>query len=250
MGMFTKPLEKIKHSGLVDNKYFNAKDALFLGAVGAGAGAGYFASDGDFEQTVNGGIFGVTGGVLARYGAKKYRNGIKNFTKNMVNEANDNQANRDIAMSMYSSIGNSKLMKGDYAALGTIVGGSMAVGGLSGALSGAIGNATGAGTTATGGAIEGAAILSAGASIASLIGNRGGGLIRFGAGGLGAVAIGTGAAIAGGYEGLTAEDGGIQKAIIKGAVYGKLAKTATMLGTERYGSSFITKKAASLGGNE
>ena len=40
MGIFTKPLEKIKHSGLLNNKYFNGKDAIIYGTAATGAGTG------------------------------------------------------------------------------------------------------------------------------------------------------------------------------------------------------------------
>ena len=75
-GAFTKALNSISdtlnNSKIANNKYFNWKDAGFVGSVGLGAGAGYVASDGNFEQTVNGGIFGVTAGALARHGMSGY----------------------------------------------------------------------------------------------------------------------------------------------------------------------------------
>ena len=51
--------------------------------------------------------------------------------------------------------------------------------------------------------------------------------------------------IAGGYEGFQEKDGGFTKALVKGAVWGKLATSASMLGMERYGKGFSERIANS-----
>ena len=229
--IFTKVInpvvDKLNSSKIANNKYFNWKDAGFVGSVGLGAGAGYAASNGNFEQTVNGGIFGVTAGALARYGMQGYSGGLE---KLMINSGASKFERSLVGKHIEGKMGTAKVL------------GALGVGGAAfGAIGGAIGNTTGAGTTATGGAIEGGALGMMAASVASIVGNRGGGVKRLiGSGGVGMAASIAGAAY-GGYEGLEGEDGGFQKMLIKGAVYGKLAKTAAMLGSERYANKTIDK---------
>jgi hypothetical protein len=236
-GAFTKALNSISdtlnNSKIANNKYFNWKDAGFVGSVGLGAGAGYVASDGNFEQTVNGGIFGVTAGALARHGMSGYSKGLE---KLMVNS---NASNLEMSLAQKFTTGKMGTAK-TLGLLGT-------VGAVGGGIGGALGETTGAGTTATGGAIEGGALAMMAGSLASIVGHRGGGVNRLlGGGGVG-LAAGIAGAAYGGYEGLEAEDGGFQKMLIKGAVYGKLAKTASMLGMERYGSTALNKIPKSFG---
>ena len=219
--------EKLNSNKIANNKYFNWKDAGFVGSVGLGAGAGYAASDGNFEQAVNGGIFGVTVGALARHGLSGYAEGLEKML------VNSNAGRLEMSLA-------EKYVKGKTGTAKTL--GVLGVGGaVFGAIGGALGNTTGAGTTATGGAIEGGALAMMAGSMASIVGHRGGGVNRLvGSGGAGMVASIAGAAY-GGYEGLEGEDGGFQKMLIKGAVYGKIAKTAAVLGTERYGSILTNK---------
>lgn len=45
----------------------------------------------------------------------------------------------------------------------------------------------------------------------------------------------------GGYDGFEGEDGSFSKAMLRGALYGKLGQSAGMLGMERYGKGFYSK---------
>lgn len=219
---FTRVINPIK-----DNKYFNARDAMFVGTTAAGAAAGYGLSDGSMDHTINGGIFGAAGGLIHRQGLSGFAKGISKGVS-----------------SMSPILG--EIFKMDSAKDGAVLGAAMlGIGGVSGALSGWAGGLAGAGTTATGGLVEGAAL---GILIPAMMAKTalsGGGTARQASNLVVGKVAGIAGAVAGGYEGFQGEDGGFTKALVKGAVWGKLATSASMLGMERYGKGFSGKIANS-----
>ena len=243
---FTRVINPIK-----DNKYFNAKDAMFVGTTAAGAAAGYGLSDGSMDHTINGGIIGAGGALLARQGFQKFSHGSSKvltgaFTS-IVKKKDPGITSEEIARyidempKFASAIFNMNSTKegATFAAYG------VGAGAISGALGGWIGDKSGAGTTATGGMIEGAALGLLVPAIMAKTALSGGGMTRQVSNlAVGKVA-GIAGAVAGGYEGFQGEDGGFTKALVKGAVWGKLATSASMLGMERYGKGFSEKIANS-----
>lgn len=213
---FTRVLNPIK-----DNKYFNAKDAMFVGTTAAGVAAGYGLSDGNTDHAVNGGIFGATAGLLHRQG------GFKGFTAGINKVAG------------YGIVPESTKA-------GVIgIGGLLALGGLGGAISGWAGEKAGIGTTPTGGAIEGSALGTFVMAMATKTAHGGGGMTRQVGNAVVGKVLGVGGALAGGYEGFEGEDGGFGKAVLKGALWMKLGTSAGMLGMERYGKGISGKLAES-----
>lgn len=237
---FTRVLNPIK-----DNKYFNAKDAMFVGTTAAGAAAGYGLSDGSMDHTINGGIFGAAGGLIHRQGLSGFAKGVSKGIRSVggVEGEFDSLTNHVIDT---MPLGMGKMFKMDSAKDGAIFGAAMiGVGGAVGALGGWAGGQAGAGTTATGGLVEGAALGILAPAIMAKTALSGGGMARQ----ISNLAVGKVAgiagAVAGGYEGFQGEDGGFTKALVKGAVWGKLATSASMLGMERYGKGFSEKIANS-----
>lgn len=237
---FTKVLNPIK-----DNKYFNAKDAMFVGTTAAGAAAGYSLSGGSTDHAVNGGIFGAAAGLIHRQGLSGFAKGVSKGVRSIggIDGELDSFTNH-IVNTMPLGIG--KIFSMNSARDGAIFGAAMIGGGAAlGALGGWAGGQAGAGTTATGGLVEGAALGILAPAIVAKTALSGGGMTRQ----ISNLAVGKVAgiagAVAGGYEGFQGEDGGFTKALVKGAVWGKLATSASMLGMERYGKGFSEKIANS-----
>lgn len=244
---FTRVLNPIK-----DNKYFNAKDAMFVGTTAAGAAAGYGLSGGSTDQTINGGIFGAAGGLLHRQGFEGFAKGTSRALRTLGNVSDDIEKVRGGIID--NATGKKHLLPFGIHHLadlktskeGMLLGAGLAIGGAaSGALGGWAGGEAGMGTTATGGMIEGAAL---GIFLPAMIAKTalgGGGASRQ----VSNAAVGKAAAItgmlAGGYEGFQGEDGGFSKALLKGALWGKLGQSAGMLGMERYGKGISGKLAES-----
>ena len=255
-GKWTKAInsisDKLNESKIANNKYFNHKDAMFIGTTAAGAAIGYGASGGDKDQTINGGIFGAAGGLLHRQGfeglAKGASRALRTIGKvsddvtkvegGIIDNATGNMHLLPLGLNHIASMNTSKE--------GMLYGaGMLGFGALTGAIGGWAGGEAGMGTTATGGAIEGAAL---GIFVPAMMAKTalgGGGASRQ----ISNVAIGKVAAIsgmlAGGYEGFQGEDGGFSKALLKGALYGKLGQSVGMLGMERYGKGVSGKIAES-----
>ena len=237
---FTRVLNPIK-----DNKYFNASDAMFVGTTAAGAAAGYGLSDGSMDHTINGGIFGAAGGLIHRQGLSGFAKGASKGIRSIGGvEGEFDSFTNHVIDSM--PLGMGKMFKMDSAKDGAVFGaGMIGFGGALGALGGWAGGQAGAGTTATGGLVEGAALGILASAIMAKTALSGGGRARHVSNlAVGKVA-GVAGAAAGGYEGFQGEDGGFTKALIKGAVWGKLATSAGMLGMERYGKGFSEKIANS-----
>lgn len=245
--LFTRVLNPIK-----DNKYFNIKDASFLTITAAGAGAGYALSDGNKEQSINGGIFGAAGGLLYRQGFEGFAKGsskaFRNFGKisDNVKKIKGGIIDNETGISHILPLGLNNIADMKTSKDAMLYGVGMAgVGGITGAIGGWAGDKSGMGTTATGGAIEGAAL---GIFLPAMLAKTalsGGGTARQ----VSNVAVGKATAVAGmflgGYDGFEGEDGSFSKAILKGALYGKLGQSVGMLGMERYGKGISSKIADS-----
>lgn len=243
--LFTRVLNPIK-----DNKYFNSKDASFLAMTAAGAGAGYALSDGNKEQSINGGIFGAAGGLLYRQGFEGFAKGsskaFRNFGKvsDNITKVKGGIIDNETGISHILPFGLNNIADMKTSKEAMLYGvGMTGVGAITGAIGGWAGERAGLGTTVTGGLIEGAALGIFLPAMLSKTALNGGGVARQ----AGNAAIGKATAVAGmfigGYDGFEGEDGSFSKAMLRGALYGKLGQSAGMLGMERYGKGFYDKIA-------
>ena len=218
---------------------------MFVGTTAAGAAAGYGLSDGSMDHTINGGIFGAAGGLIHRQGLSGFAKGFSKGIRSIGGAEGELNSFSNYIISLMP-LGMDKVFRMDSAKDGAVFGAAaIGVGGALGALGGWASGQAGVGTTATGGLVEGAAIGILTSAIIAKTALNGGGMARQASNLAVGKVTGIAGAVAGGYEGFQGEDGGFTKALVKGAVWGKLATSASMLGMERYGKGFSEKIANS-----
>lgn len=270
LNKFTESLTKIKSSldgnTVVNNKYFNYKDALFTGVVGTGAGIGYMVGEGDKKRdmAVNGAMFGIGIGAMGRYGAKRVLDGgndslVRSAANtalkgdHMIRKGNSFISEIEAKGMNYDNVldeitgslsRKSPSNMNALASFGGVIGLSAVMGGVGGAITGAAGMDTSFG----GGFAEGAGITSMLIGIGGISAARAGGkstsmMKNIGVGKVAAVAGG----VYGGWSEWEKKDSTFADVMLKGAVYSKIGMSGAMLGMERYGSSIakmLPKKMA------
>ena len=258
LNKFTQSIMDLKSSldgnSVLNNKYFNYKDAAFTGVVGAGGLTGYALGSGDKkgDMAINGAMFGVGIAAMGRYGAKRAgyeaqlgmtKSGLSAFysfgslfNREMKESMKDKAAFIEKINSAGNAMVNPEASNTTLKGLGVFAG-ITAMSALSGGIGGAASAAAGMDTSFTGGAIEGAALTSLLYGVSAISSVKAGrenipGILK--GIGVGKVA-GLAGGIYGGYDEWKKKDSTLADVMLKGAVYSKVAMSIPMLGMERYG---------------
>ena len=264
LNKLTKKMIDIKHSAdgstVLNNKYFNYKDGLFLGVVGAGSGVGYMLGPEDKKKdmAVNGGLFGVGMAAIGRYGNKNMlRDGLSGMLEEggilqaKVQKMFTPKAEKEEFYKNAVSVAKTKSEKlrgeidkisGKSAAYTTL--GILGLTGLVVGLGGAAGGAAGMDTNFSGGFAEGVGLTSMIMGVAAISARRaakGGVNSNILANSVAGKVTSIGGGIYGGYDEWNKKDSTFADVMLKGAVYAKVGMGVGALGMERYGNSIVRK---------